>query len=101
MSQGPSSTLILLARRGRGVRERPHSVLELQHQKAIILAGGPERAALGIEMGLRRAPVGAARNEVVAESVIGAATGRRHAGRIVIGNLLRPPRIADVEDADT
>jgi len=76
-------------------------MLELQHKKAIVLASRPERAAFGVEMDLRRAPIGATRDKVVPEFVIGAATRRRHTGRIKIGNLHRPPWITDVEDTDS
>jgi hypothetical protein len=37
-------------------------VLELQHEKAIVLAGRPERAALGVKVGLRRSALDSRRN---------------------------------------
>jgi len=68
--QAKTAPLILLTRRRRTLRERPDPVREFQHEHAIVLTGRPHRAVASIQMNLRGAPIGAARNEVVEDDVV-------------------------------
>src|SRR5882762_3440884 len=94
--------LVLLAGRRTAVLERPHPFPELQREHAVVLASRPQRAALGVQVRLRRAPVRTARLPVRTDGVVVGARARgRRASRVVVGDLLRPQRITDVEHADT
>src|SRR6267378_3416361 len=97
----PSRPLVLQTWWGGGILERPYSALELQHQQAVVLAGRPDRSALGIQVDLRRAPVRTTGDKIVPEWMIGPAAYRRCTGRIEVGNFLRPTRIADVKHTNT
>src|SRR5262245_65810597 len=92
--------LVLLSGRRAALVEWPDALPELEHQHAVVLAGGPQRALLGVEVNLRRAPVGAARPPVVAKRMVRAGTQRGRPGRVVVGDLLRPAGVANVEHAD-
>src|SRR6267378_2097345 len=46
----PSRPLVLQTWWGGGILERPYSALELQHQQPVVLAGRPDRSALGIQV---------------------------------------------------
>ena len=80
--------------------ERPDAVRELEAQQAIVLTRRPNRAFVSIQVKLRRAPVGSARYPIRESDLVGPWTRRRGAGRIVVGDLLRPFRVANVEDAN-
>src|SRR4029453_10796565 len=73
---------------------------ELQRQKAVVLARCPQRSEVDVEMHLRRAPVGTARLlGGTLRDVIGARTDVRGGRGVVIRDLPRPDRIADIEYA--
>jgi len=68
-------SILAVARRGRSAWERPNAVCELQHQKAVVLARGPKRPIAGIQMNLRRAPIGPASFPLADTAVVRARRG--------------------------
>src|SRR5437773_11662639 len=84
-----TTSLILLARRRRTLRERPGSVGKSEHQQPVILARRPQRASGGIEVNLCRAPGGTAPDEIACKSivVIGARANGGRPGRVEGSNL--------------
>src|SRR6267142_3729413 len=96
--------LVLLARRRGTVLERPDTVFELQHQQPIVLARGPQScwpvAIRHMQVNLRRAPVGTARDPTPFAKMIGPGARVGRASGVVVRDLLWTARIADVEHAD-
>src|SRR5215475_12589128 len=67
----------------------------------MVLTCGPNGALLGIHVKLRGAPIRSARSPLSEGDVVGPLTRRRReAGRIIVGDLLRPLGVANVEDAN-
>src|SRR6185312_8998058 len=91
---------VLLATRRVAAGKRPRAVRELEHQHAVVLAGGPQRPGLLVAMHLRRAPVGAAGYPVVPERMVRSGRWRRRARRVVVGDLFRMQDVANVEHAN-
>src|SRR5206468_12700451 len=96
-----SPPLVLLPCGGLACRERPYAVGELRRQDAVVLTSRPERSVIGIQVHLRRAPVGSAGPPLSRAHVIGAYGRRRCPGRIVVRDLLGVYRIANIEHPDS
>src|ERR1700722_9447146 len=95
---------VLRSTRRSAFGERPDAVLELHHEKAVVLTGRLQRAMPGIEAQLRSAPVGisglcirAGRCRWSLVEVLRTVARRGHSGRIEVCNLLWAPRIAYIE----
>src|SRR4051812_30891008 len=92
------SFLVLLSGWRCASRKRPHAVRELEHQHSVVLTRAPHGAGPVIEVHLRGAPVGTAGLPLPYGKMIRAWACRRRAGRVVVSDFLRPPRIANVEN---
>src|SRR5260370_11008431 len=81
--------LVLFTCRRFALRERPSAIGEFERQQPVVLAGGPQRPVIGIEMHLRATPVGPAGAPLTDAEVIGARARCRGTCRVVVGDFLR------------
>ena len=88
--------LVTAARRRLALRERPDAVGELEHQEAVILAGGPERSVVGVQMHLRRARIRSAGTPLTDGGMVRSHRCGRRPCRIEVGDLRWVHLIADV-----